>query len=60
MFRVTLAQVKFLSFTVDSRYSPVKEEGFGILMLKDRKPGEPETFVTPSTAAGKECVGDVF
>lgn len=49
--RVTLAQVKFLSFTVDSRYSPVKEEGFGIVMLKDRKPGEPESFVTPSTAS---------
>jgi len=48
--RVTLAQVRHLSFTVDERYTPVKDEGFGIVMLKDGKSGEPETFVTPSSA----------
>jgi len=44
--RVTLLQVKYLSFNVDARYQPVREEeAFGIVMLKDSMPGAPEEFV---------------
>jgi len=46
--RVTANQVKYLSFN-DERYTPVKEgEVFGIVMLKDNKPQEPENFITPA------------
>jgi len=44
--RVTAAQIKHLAFNVDDRYKPVKEgDVFGIVMLRDTKPGEPEHFV---------------
>jgi len=57
--RVTLAQVKYLSFDVDERYKPVKEDAFGIVMLRDLKPGQPEVFVTASsTSTGATKVDD--
>jgi len=58
--RVTTRQRKFLSFDVDERYKPVKQADlFGILMLKDNKPDQPEEYVTPSKpTVGGEGHGD--
>jgi len=47
--RTTLSQLKYLSFEVDPRYVPVKKgEAFGIVMLKDTKPGEKEEIISLS------------
>jgi len=47
--RITLGQLKYISCDVDTRYRPIrmtnKGDLFGIVMLKDLKPGEPEEFV---------------
>lgn len=47
--RIQLAQLKYLACDVDERYVPIrltnKGDLFGIVMLKDLKPGEPEEFV---------------
>merc|ERR1711879_283665 len=47
--RITLGQLKYLACDVDERYVPIrmtnKGDLFGIVMLKDLKPGEPEEFV---------------
>jgi len=44
--RVTATQVKHLSFNVDDRYKPVREgDIYGIFMLRDSKPNEPEEIV---------------
>jgi len=53
--RVTLAQLPYITFdTPDARYTPVKRgEVFGIVILHDNRPGEPEEFV----AAGKLASG---
>jgi 26S proteasome regulatory subunit RPN2 C-terminal domain len=42
--RVTLAQLPHVTFdTPDARYAPVKRgEVFGIVILHDNKPGEPQ------------------
>jgi len=57
--RITVQQTHFLSFDVDTRYQPIKQRDiFGIVVLRDLKPGEPEELVTPTghfattTAAG--------
>jgi len=45
--RVLPAQLKYLSIKNDSRYAAVKKRDlFGILMLRDLKPGEEEVLVT--------------
>jgi len=50
--RVTLPQVKYLSFDVDDRYVPIKKgEVFGVVVLKDTKPELPEELVTPTTVS---------
>jgi len=55
--RVTLAQVKYLSFHTEERYKPIREgDAFGIVMLKDLKPELPERLVSPTTAAGGKAV----
>ncbi|KAL6045570.1 proteasome regulatory particle base subunit [Balamuthia mandrillaris] len=47
--RVTVQQVRYLSFDADERYTPIKQEGaLGIVLLKDSRPGEEEVFVTPA------------
>jgi len=57
--RITILQTHHLSFDVDTRYQPIKQHDvFGIVVLRDLKPGEPEDLVTPTghfattTAAG--------
>jgi len=57
--RVTGNQVRFLSFNIDERYTPIKEgEVFGIVMLKDNKPQEAENFITPAaTGTNKQDDG---
>jgi len=48
--RVTLGQLEYLSCDIDERYRPIRLTGktdlFGIVMLKDMKPGETEQFVS--------------
>jgi len=47
--RIPLAQLKYLACDVDKRFQPIrltnKGDLFGIVMLKDLSPGEPEEFV---------------
>lgn len=54
--RITLGQLKYLDCNVDERYKPIrltsKADLFGIVMLKDLKPGETEEFV--ETGSDKE------
>jgi len=51
--RVALAQLQHLSFDVDTRYIPVKTgEVFGIVMLRDNRPGEPEELVSQTGKLG--------
>jgi len=48
--RVTIHQLKYISFDVDPRYVPVKKgENFGIVLLKDQHPDQPEEFVSLTT-----------
>jgi len=50
--RVTLPQVKYLSFDVDDRYVPIKKgEVFGVIVLKDTKPQLSEELVAPTTVS---------
>jgi 26S proteasome regulatory subunit N2 len=42
--RVTIPQMKYLSFEVDQKYLPMKKE-MGIFMLKNLKPQESETLI---------------
>eukprot|EP01103_Thecamoeba_quadrilineata_P009829 TRINITY_DN1999_c0_g6_i1.p1 TRINITY_DN1999_c0_g6~~TRINITY_DN1999_c0_g6_i1.p1 ORF type:complete len:976 (-),score=173.29 TRINITY_DN1999_c0_g6_i1:35-2962(-) len=52
--RVTIPQLKHISFDADDRYQPIKQgEVFGIVLLKDTKPGFPEELVTPTTTFSK-------
>ncbi|KAG0749056.1 hypothetical protein G6F57_002499 [Rhizopus arrhizus] len=52
MTRVVPAQLKHISFKEDSRYSPVKSESSGgIIMLIDRKPEEEEDLLQPRVPA---------
>jgi len=46
--RVTARQFPFISFDVDERYVPIKQQSAGILLLKDTKPSEPEELVLPT------------
>lgn len=49
MARVLPQQLKVITFKEDSRYVPVKKGKVGgILMMLDRKPGEPEELIKPS------------
>eukprot|EP01114_Cavostelium_apophysatum_P007838 TRINITY_DN2003_c0_g1_i1.p1 TRINITY_DN2003_c0_g1~~TRINITY_DN2003_c0_g1_i1.p1 ORF type:complete len:963 (-),score=285.53 TRINITY_DN2003_c0_g1_i1:59-2947(-) len=51
--RVTATQIKHLTFGSDDRYKPVKEgDVFGIVMLRDTKPGEPEQLVAAASTSG--------
>ncbi len=51
--RVTPIQLKHISFEADSRYVPVKRTGdnYGIVMLRDTRPSEPEELVGAATPA---------
>ncbi|RIB20457.1 armadillo-type protein [Gigaspora rosea] len=50
MARVLPAQLQYISFPENSRYVPVKKGTVGgILMVIDRRPGEPEELILPST-----------
>jgi len=47
--RVTLAQLKYLSFDADERYTPIRtENALGIVLLRNLKPEEDEEFVSTS------------
>ncbi|KAI8327260.1 armadillo-type protein [Blakeslea trispora] len=53
MARVVPAQLKHIQFKSDSRYSPVKQENVGgIIMLIDKKPEEEEDLLQPRVPAG--------
>ncbi|CAG8688334.1 13834_t:CDS:10, partial [Gigaspora margarita] len=53
MARVLPAQLQYISFPENSRYVPVKKGTVGgILMVVDRRPGEPEELILPSTPVG--------
>eukprot|EP00798_Chlamydomonas_sp_ICE-L_P002207 gene2207-33767_t len=54
--RVVPAQVKFISFSADSRWAPVKRDSpAGILVLKDLTPGEPVDLITSEAAVVPEA-----
>jgi len=60
--RVTLGQVKYLTFDVDERYRPVKDkegEVVGIVMLKDAKPESPEQLVSATAATSSSTTNTV-
>jgi len=44
--RVTRQQLRYISFGVDTRYSPIIKEPFGVVVLKDNKPGEQEEIIS--------------
>ena len=53
MARVVPAQLKHIQFKSDSRYSPVKQENVGgIIMLIDKKPEEEEDLLQPRVPEG--------
>lgn len=43
--RVTRAQINYIKFSEDERYTPVTEGSFGIVMLYDQRPGEEEEII---------------
>eukprot|EP01088_Endostelium_zonatum_P015606 TRINITY_DN3915_c0_g2_i1.p1 TRINITY_DN3915_c0_g2~~TRINITY_DN3915_c0_g2_i1.p1 ORF type:complete len:1045 (-),score=328.52 TRINITY_DN3915_c0_g2_i1:23-3157(-) len=52
--RVTFKQRNYLTFDENGRYKPVKGgrgDVFGIVILRDDRPGEEESFVTPAKPA---------
>ena len=56
--RVTQDQLKYIAFEETSRYHPLKaDDPWGILMLRDSKPGTPEELVTPTSAASSSSAG---
>jgi 26S proteasome regulatory subunit N2 len=53
MARVVPQQLEHIAFIKDSRYSPVKKESVGgIIMLIDKRPGEEEDLIQPRVPAG--------
>lgn len=53
MARVVPAQLKHIAFKEDSRYTPVKQENVGgIILLVDRKPEEEEDLIQPRVPSG--------
>ncbi|CAO3657434.1 unnamed protein product [Mucor hiemalis] len=53
MARVVPAQLKHIAFKEDSRYTPVKGENVGgIILLVDRKPEEEEDLIQPRVPSG--------
>ncbi|KAG2199130.1 hypothetical protein INT47_009869 [Mucor saturninus] len=53
MARVVPAQLRHIAFKDDSRYTPVKQEHVGgIIMLVDRKPEEEEDLIQPRVPSG--------
>jgi len=49
--RVTPAQLKYITFDVDERYTPIKRgEVYRIVILKDNKPGAPEELAGTTTS----------
>jgi 26S proteasome regulatory subunit N2 len=46
--RVTWAQQSVVSASADQRYTPVKKQLAGIVMLRDSRPNEEENFVEPT------------
>ncbi|KAG1081862.1 hypothetical protein G6F42_022791 [Rhizopus arrhizus] len=53
MARVVPAQLKHIAFKEDSRYTPVKHQNVGgIIMLVDNKPDEEEDLIQPRVPSG--------
>jgi len=54
--RVAPGQIKYLSFSDEERYTPVKKGGdvFGIVLLNDKTPGVDESFVSTATTSTGE------
>jgi len=46
--RVTWAQHRLIGYDAQQRYIPLKQKLFGIVMLKDGRPNEPQQFVVPT------------
>ncbi|KAI9774228.1 MAG: proteasome regulatory particle base subunit [Geoglossum umbratile] len=45
MSRVLPAQLKFISFSADGRYEPIKKPTGGVVLLTDTKPSDPKTLL---------------
>lgn len=59
MARVVPAQFKHISFKEDSRYTPLrKDNAGGIIMLLDKRPGEEEDLIQPSAPSGDAAAGE--
>jgi len=58
--RVTRAQLSKITFDVDPRYVPITEGIHGIVMLKDKTPGEKEEIIPEAlpTSAGAGVLED--
>jgi len=58
--RVTRAQLSKITFDVDPRYVPITEGVHGIVLLKDKTPGEMEEIIPEAlpTSAGAGVLDD--
>lgn len=50
--RVTRAQFRHITYDVDERYKPVSEMAYGVVVLRDLKPGVEEDLITTTVPSG--------
>ncbi|KAJ3275043.1 proteasome regulatory particle base subunit [Terramyces sp. JEL0728] len=53
--RIVQAQEKYIAFQPDSRYTPIKKQLVGIVLLKDNQPGQPESLIASAMNATKDA-----
>lgn len=56
--RVTRAQFRHISYDVDERYKPVTDVAYGVVVLRDLKPGTAEDLITTTLPVAGPQVAD--
>lgn len=56
--RVTRAQFRHISYDVDERYKPVTDVAYGVVVLRDLKPGVEEDLITTNVPSGGTQAAD--